>query len=207
MLSGSKKELLDLIKHKGQVTIDESVEETDLAKTTLREHFTQLERDGYIERSYERSGRGRPSLQFKLSKQGNSLYPSYEPQMMRELVRFLQSEGKEEALEMFFKKFWDQRYKKLELMLETENVQSEEEKIRVVTKMLEEEGFMPEYEMNGEAGDLTMKECNCPFREVVKVTKLPCTLEEEFYRKVFEKNVERTTYIAEGDFACTYCIG
>ncbi len=207
MLTGPKKELLDLIKHHGQITIDESVEKTDLAKTTLREHFTQLERDGYIERSYERSGRGRPSLRFKLTKTGNSFYPSYEPELMRELVQFLQAEGQDEVLETFFKKFWDRRYKKLELMFESENAQTEEERLRVVSKMLEEEGFMPEHEKDMESGELTVKECNCPFREIVKVTKLPCSLEEEFYKKVFGKEVERTSYIADGDFSCTYCIG
>jgi predicted ArsR family transcriptional regulator len=207
MLNGPKKELLDLIKHHGQLTIDESVEKMDLAKTTVREHFTQLERDDYIERSYERSGRGRPSLRFRLTKKGNGLYPSYEPEMMRELIRYLQMEGEHGILDNFFTKFWDDRYQKLQEMLEEEQVESEEEKTEVLKKMLEEEGFMPKYSLNKNAGELMVKECNCPFREIIKVTKLPCKLEEEFYRKVFEKNVERTTYIAEGDFACTYCVG
>jgi predicted ArsR family transcriptional regulator len=206
MLNGPKKELLDLIKHHGQLTIDESVEKMDLAKTTVREHFTQLESDGYIERSYERSGRGRPSLRFRLTKKGHGLYPSYEPEMMRELIRYLQTEGEHGILDNFFTKFWDQRYQKLQEMLEEDQVETEEEKAQVVQKMLKEEGFMPEYYLDDHSGKLTVKECNCPFREIIKVTKLPCKLEEEFYRKAFGKNVERTTYIAEGDFACTYCI-
>ncbi len=206
MLTGSKKDLLDLIKHHGQITIDDTVEKMDLAKTTVREHFTQLEKDGYIERSYERSGRGRPSLRFKLTKKGNSLYPSYEPEMMREFIRYLQTEGEHRILEDFFEKFWERRYKKLELMLEDEHVQSEEDKVRVVQKMLDEEGFMPEYSLDSD-GRLTVKECNCPFHEIIKVTKLPCKLEEDFYRKVFGKEVERQSYIAEGDFSCTYCMG
>lgn len=207
MITGPKKELLDLIKHRGQITIDESVEEVDLAKTTLREHFTQLERDGYIERSYERSGRGRPSLRFRLTPKGNALYPSYEPQMMRELITFLKGEGKEELLETFFRNFWDRRYKKLQWMLDEEGAVNEEDTVRIVSSMLKEEGFMPEYDSEDEDGKLTVKECNCPFREIIKVTKLPCKLEEEFYEKVFGKKVERTSYIAEGDFSCTYCVG
>ncbi|WP_020402576.1 helix-turn-helix transcriptional regulator [Gracilimonas tropica] len=207
MLTGPKKELLDLIKHQGQITIDESVEKMDLAKTTVREHFTQLEEDGYIERSYERSGRGRPSLSFRLTKKGNGMYPSYEPEMMREFIRFLQTEGEHRILEDFFQKFWNRRYQKLEMMLEEESADSEEDKARVTRRMLDEEGFMAEIGHDSDSGKLMMKECNCPFREIIKVTKLPCKLEEEFYEKVFGKKVERTTYIAEGDFACTYCVG
>lgn len=206
-ITGPKKDLLDLIKHHGKLTIDETVEKMDLAKTTVREHFTQLERDDYIERSYERSGRGRPSLRFRLTKKGNGLYPSYEPEMMREFIRYLQTEGEHKILEDFFKKFWDRRYVKLKLMMEEEQVESEEDKARITRQMLDEEGFMAEFDRDADSGKLMMKECNCPFREIIKVTKLPCKLEEEFYEKVFGKEVERTTYIAEGDFACTYCVG
>lgn len=207
MFTGPKKELLDLIKNNGQLTIDESVENMDLAKTTVREHFSQLERDGYIERSYERSGRGRPSLSFKLTQKGNGFYPSYEPEILREFIRYLQTEGEHLIIEDFFEQFWEQRYQKLQLMLEVKPIHSEEDKVQIVGEMLKEEGFMPEYSLNKKTGAVSMKECNCPFREIIKVTKVPCKLESKFYQRVFGKEVARTSYIAEGDFACTYCIG
>lgn len=205
-ITGPKKDLLDLIKHQGQITIDESVDKMDLAKTTVREHFTQLEKEGYIERSYERSGRGRPSLRFRLTKKGNGLYPSYEPEMMREFIRYLQTEGEHQILEDFFRKFWDRRFEKLQAMLEEQKPITEEDKARITCEMLDDEGFMVDFKHDQDSGRLIIKECNCPFREVIKVTKLPCKLEGEFYERVFEKKVERTSYIAEGDFACTYCI-
>lgn len=207
MISGPKKELLDLIKHRGKLTIDETVEKIDLAKTTIREHFTQLEEDGFIERSYERSGRGRPHLQFQLTQTGNGLYPSHEPELMREFIRYLQIEGEHRILEDFFQKFWHHRYKKLKGILNEENIQTAADKARITRIMLDEEGFMPEIEQEQDSGKLMMKACNCPFKEIIKVTKLPCKLEEEFFQKVFGKKIERTTYIAEGDFACTYCVG
>lgn len=206
-ITGSKKDLLDLIKHYGQLTLDESVQKMGLAKTTVREHFMQLEKDEYIERGYERSGRGRPSLRFRLTKKGNGLYPSYEPELMREFIRYLQTEGEHRILEDFFKKFWEHRYRKLKHVIEEEQAESEEDKARIARQLLDEQGFMVEIDRDTDSGRLMMKECNCPFREIIKVTKLPCKLEEEFYKKVFGKKVERTTYIAEGDFACTYCVG
>ncbi len=47
---------------------------------------------------------------------------------------------------------------------------------------------------------ITIRECNCPFLEVVKETTLPCRLEAEFYRRLFNSMIERTSYIAEGDY-------
>ncbi|MDR8389970.1 methanogen output domain 1-containing protein [Aliifodinibius sp. S!AR15-10] len=204
MFTGSKKELLDLIKREGAISIDDVVDQVELAKTTVREHFLQLERDGYIQRDYVRSGPGRPSLQYQITQKGNSLYPSYESVMMRKMIKYLKSKGDDETIENFFQEFWQERIEKArKSMDEASDIQSRAEALE---QILEEEGFMPEFDIDEENEALTVKECNCPFSEVVKETQLPCKLEAMFYKKLFEGDVERTSYIAEGDNSCTYDI-
>jgi len=206
MLTGSKKEIIDLIKRKGTLSIDEAVDEIELAKTTLREHFLLLERDGFVDREYVRSGPGRPSLQYQLTPKGNSLYPSSESKLIRNLIHYLKDKGNEQLVEDFFEDFWDQRLEEAEDRIEKEHAEGLEDKLNVLMGMLEEEGFMPEFDFDEESEKLTVKECNCPFSEVVKETRLPCKLEEMFYKKLFNEKAERTAYIAEGDYSCTYDI-
>lgn len=206
MFTGTKKDIIDLIKRNGTLSIDEVVEQMTLAKTTLREHFLQLERDGYVEREYVRSGPGRPSLQYQLTPKGNSLFPSSESGLIRNMIKYLKSEGNEQLVEDFFEDFWNQRLEEARERIEEVGADDPESKITVLMKMLEEEGFMPEFDLDEESEKLTVKECNCPFSEVVKETRLPCKLEEIFYKKLFNENAERTTYIAEGDYSCSYDI-
>lgn len=206
MISGSKKELLDLIKRTGTLSMDDAVEQLELAKTTLREHLLQLERDGYVERDYVRSGRGRPSLHYQLTSRGNSLFPSSESALIREMISYLKSQGKEETVEDFFETFWEDRLINTRKKIADAPADKPEVRVQILMEMLDKEGFMPEYHMDEEADTLTVKECNCPFSEVVKETRLPCKLEELFYKKLFNENAERTTYIAEGDYSCTYNI-
>ncbi|MEX0770468.1 MAG: DeoR family transcriptional regulator [Balneolaceae bacterium] len=206
MYTGSKKELLDLIKRKGTISIDDAVDHIELAKTTVREHFTQLERDGYIEREYIRSGPGRPSLQYQLTKTGNGLFPSYESAVMRELLKYLKLKGDEDTIEDFFRAFWEERIEKAQMYMDEASETDVRLRTEALKKMLEEEGFMPEYDLDEEKEVLTVKECNCPFSEIVKETQLPCKLEAIFYKSLFEGDVERTSYIAEGDYSCTYDI-
>lgn len=206
MFTGSKKEIVDLIKHQGTLSIDEAVEEIELAKTTLREHFLQLERDGYVEREYIRSGPGRPSLQYQLTSKGNSLFPSSESTLMREMIRFLKANDDEETIEKFFKAFWEKRLDEAQERIADAPADDIESRVRVLMEMLEEEGFMPEFDLDEESEKLRFKECNCPFSEVVKETRLPCKLEEMFYKKLFNEKAERITYIPEGDHSCTYDI-
>lgn len=206
MLTGSKKELVDLIKRKGTLSIDESVKQTELAKTTLREHFLQLERDGYIQHDYVRSGPGRPRLEYQLTQKGNNLFPSYESALIKELLNYLKSKGDEETINDFFQIFWEERIKKARHRMDQSSESDFNTRIEALKHMLEEEGFMPEFNLNKENETLTIKECNCPFSEVVKETRLPCKLEAIFYKKLFNEKTERTTHIAEGDYSCSYNI-
>ncbi len=206
MFIGTKKEIIDSIKRRGTLSIDEAVKEIDLAKTTLREHFLQLERDGYVERDYVRSGPGRPSLQYQLTSKGNSLFPSSESKLIRNIIQYLKEKGNEQLVEDFFEDFWDQRLKEAQDRIKESLAEDPESKIKILMQMLEEEGFMPELDFDKSCESLTVRECNCPFSEVVKETRLPCKLEEMFYKKLFNENAERTSYIADGDYSCTYDI-
>lgn len=206
MFTGSKKQLLDLIKRMGAISIDEAAKETDLAKTTLREHFLQLEKDGYIERSYVRSGPGRPSLEYRLTQKGNSLFPSSESALLKELLKFLKLKGEEATIEAFFQDFWEERIEEAERRMSQSSATDLATRVEALAQMLEEEGFMPEFNLDKESQTLTIKECNCPFSEVIKETRLPCKLEAMFYKKLFDERADRKTHIASGDHACTYNI-
>lgn len=202
--SGSKKELLELIKQNGTLSVDEAVTHTNLAKSTLREHFLQLERDGYIRREYIRSGPGRPSLQYQITSKGHGLFPSSEPEMIRELLKYLKKQGGEKTLEKFFELFWEERLQKARKRMDNASEHDMQARLAELITFLEEEGFMPEFDADEENNTLSIKECNCPFSEVIKETRLPCKLEAIFYQKLFNEKTERTSYIAEGDFSCTY---
>lgn len=204
MIKGSKKQLLDIIKTGGIVSVDETVEQTGLAKSTLREHFLQLENDGYVERNFEREGPGRPSLQYELTPKGHRLYPSYESKLAGKFIRFLKEEGKEEMIEAFFEKFWEERLDKAKSRMDRFEPEQTRDRLKALIKMLEEEGFMPEFEIDEKEDKITVKECNCPFSEIVRETRLPCKLEALFFKQLFGPNTERTTHIAEGDYSCTY---
>jgi len=89
MFTDTKKRLLDLIKRKGSISIDQAINHTRLARTTLREHLLHLERDGLVKHEHMRSGPGRPGLKFRLTKEGNNLFPSYKPALISDLLKFL----------------------------------------------------------------------------------------------------------------------
>lgn len=203
MFTGSKKELLDFIKRNGMASIDDAVEHTGLSKTTLREHLLQLESEGYIIRDYLRTGPGRPKLQYQLTNKGNSLYPSGEAALLKDLLYYLKMKDDDTTLKAFFEQFWQRRTEKAQSRMDDASESNLKERVKALVKMLEEEGFMPEFEMAPNKKHFTIKECNCPFSDIINETRLPCKLEALFFKELF-KDAERTSHIAEGDYACTY---
>ena len=202
LTSGTKHDLLQLIKQAGDVSVSEAMSATGLARTTLREHLLQLERDGLV-RSYAQkgAGRGRPSHRYELTDEGDELFPRRDGVLLRELLGFLAERGEADLVEEFFEAFWADRTREVKRRL-AEAADDPAARLEVLAEVLRDQGFVPEIE-HGE-DELLVRECNCPFPEAVKQTRLPCRLEAAFYEAIFDDRIRRVSYIPDGHPACTY---
>lgn len=200
--SDTRRELLQIIKRRGSLSVDEGMEMLDMARTTVREHLLQLKEKGLLDRTADRQGRGRPSHRYSMTRRARVLFPSRDGELMGRLLQFLQDHGVEEWVETFFEDYWDARTEAVKQRLQDAAPDDLDEQLDVLCSILEEEGFMPEVER--EDNRVTIRECNCPFPESVKHTKIPCRLERAFFEAVFETELERVTYIPEGNAACSY---
>lgn len=200
--SDTRRELLQLVKRRGSLSLDEAMEALDMARTTVREHLLRLERKGLVERSTERHGRGRPSLRYEMTPKAKILFPSRDGELMGQLLAYLQEEGADQLVATFFETYWNERTRRVKEQLEGVSEDDLEKRLELLAEILEEEGFMPKIERTDDG--ITIRECNCPFPESVKQTRIPCQLEAAFYEALFGAEVERSNYIPDGHPACTY---
>jgi len=200
--SETKRELLELMKRQGEITLDDAVGAIDRARPTLRDHLNQMDCDGLVTRRSKREGRGRPCICYRMTRLANRLFPRQEDTVFAEFLRYLTENGKGGLIEEFFTSFWDERLEKVKARLSTPVDEADQERlVDVVEAVLRDEGFMPHVEAS-DCGT-TIRECNCPFAEVVKATDLPCVLEQEFFEALFG-DAERTDHIPDGGVACAY---
>jgi len=201
--SETKQELLILMKRRGAVSLDDAEAATGLARTTLREHLGRLERLGLVSRTIHRHRRGRPSHRYELTSEGHALFPSRDGVMLRRLLNHLESEGRDDLIRSFFENFWRERQEEFEYRLGTGGSHGDmKRRLTVLEDMLREQGFMPAIDVVD--GQLTIRECNCPFPEAVRHSRLPCRLEARFFSNIFRREVGRVEYIPDGSPACTY---
>ncbi len=200
--SDTRRELLQIIKRRGSLSVDEAMDALGMARTTVREHLLQLKEKGLLDRTVERKGRGRPSHRYEMTRRAKVLFPSRDGELMGRLVHFLKEQGAEDLVQTFFESYWNDRTEAVKQKLEEVASGDIDEKVETLRQILEEEGFMPH--ISREEGEVTIRECNCPFPESVKETRIPCRLEEEFYKEIFGGKLERVAHIPEGNSSCSY---
>jgi predicted ArsR family transcriptional regulator len=202
--SDTRRELLQIIKRRGSLSVDEAMDALGMARTTVRDHLLQLREKGLLNRTVEREGRGRPSHRYQMSRRAKMLFPSRDGELMGQLLQYLRDHGAADLVEAFFEEYWDARTRAVKQRLHGEASNELDDQLEVLRAILEEEGFMPEIDCEGER--ITVRECNCPFPESVKQTKIPCRLERQFFETIFEAELDRVSYIPEGHSACTYAV-
>lgn len=203
MASDSRRSLLLQLKRRGSLTSEDAATAIGRAVSTVREHLNELESRGWVESVAESSeGRGRPRHRYRLTRAGDALFPARDAELMHDLVAFLHDQDATSLLTDFFEDFWAARTDRVRQLLDAHGARDCDDRLQILADVLEEEGFMPEIDRTDES--VVIRECNCPFPESVKQTRLPCRLEAKFLASALDRSLSRVTYIPDGHDACTY---
>ena len=202
LLSPSRRRIIQLIKRRGAVTVEEAAAALELGLTTVRQHLGRLEEAELVARSSVASGPGRPALEYRLTGAGEGLFPAQDAELLRRMIDFLIHQGYPGVVDAFFRDLWDERRAELAARLEETNAESLPERLAVVEELLDQDGFLPE--ITADEQHVTLRECNCPFSAAVRATRLPCRLEAQFLEHALGRRLERVEYMPDGNAACVY---
>lgn len=200
-LGPSQRQLLEALKRQGTATIPALAGELRLNVETVRHHLAALAELGLVSRQgTRRRGRGRPEGVYRLAGGAAPLFPSREAEVLRALAAHLKETGNEGVLEEFFERYIGER--RAGALARVAPLRGRA-RIEEVGRILSELGFMAFAEAGSTAPQLRL--CNCPLRELVRETKIPCRAEIGFIRELLgDQQLTRLSYIPAGDAACTY---
>lgn len=202
LLSPSRMRIVQFVKRRGTVTVDQVAEALDLAETTIRQHLDRLERKGLLRHESVVSGPGRPTSEYQLTEAGLQLFPSQDGRLMGRIIQFMIQEGYPKLVDEFFREIWAERQDELTRRFSEAGAETIEEQLEVLEGFLDEQGFLPEVEIDGTRA--IIRECNCPFAEGVSATRLPCRLEAQLFEQVLQRKLERVNFMPDGHPACVY---
>src|SRR5438067_8344870 len=104
MIAGrsTRMEVLELLRRKGHASAETIASDLGVTPNAVRQHLTNLERDGFVVSHPERRRRGRPSLLFSLTERADSVFPKRYGQLASMVLQEVQEMGGPDALDEVF---------------------------------------------------------------------------------------------------------
>ncbi len=198
---GIRAQILLEIKKLQPVTAKQLSSIFGVSSNAIRRHLKELELDGSVAYAREQRGLGAPAFVYRLTAQGEGLFPNRYEEALKELLQHVEERaGRGEISRLFAGQFsaWAERLKS-EL-----GDQPVEARLQRLVRMLSEEGYMAEWDSRG--GVIRLAEHNCAIRALAERYPEVCAAERRFLTDVLAAQVERRTHITEGSNACEYAI-
>ncbi|HEY8681332.1 MAG TPA: MarR family transcriptional regulator [Candidatus Dormibacteraeota bacterium] len=194
-----KDAILGFLKASGQASMADVASHLEVSKQGALRHLEALLAEGLVEKGNETHvGPGRPEHVFRLTAAAAEHFPHAHRELAGELVKFMGAA----QLERFFV----ERAARTEATMAAELVGlTLEQKVKRIGELASASGHMTEVVDNGD-GSYAIRHCNCPIGDVAAETGHPCHREQSMYERLLGTPVERTTWLANNDAACTYVI-
>jgi DeoR family transcriptional regulator, suf operon transcriptional repressor len=195
-----KDAILGFLKASGQASLADVASHLEVSKQGALRHLEALLAEGLVEKRNETHvGPGRPEHVFRLTAAAAEHFPHAHRELAGELVKFMGAA----QLERFFV----ERAARTEATMAAELAGlTLEQKVKRIGELASASGHMTEVVDNGD-GSYAIRHCNCPIGDVAAETGHPCHREQSMYERLLGTPVERTTWLANNDAACTYVIG
>ncbi len=197
----TRQQILDYLRREGQATVRELGGLLGLTSTGIRQHLTVLERDGLVEAHEERGRVGRPALVYRLTDQGDALYPKKYDQLANVLLEQLRevfgAQGLQSILRRVAARF-------AEPYLERVEGKPLSARVSETNEILQDRGSLASV-VQEDDGWLISKHA-CPFPSVARENSSVCALDVEFVRRLVGADARLTQSLLRGDSTCTFRI-
>ena len=198
---GLRGEIILQVKKAQPVTAKELGDTFGVSANAVRRHLKELEAEGLITYGREQRGTGAPTFAYRLSPDGEALFPKqYEQALTRLIGHVVDTGGRDAAIAVVEEQYADLRRR----LRGTEDDLTPFDRLKTVAGVMEEAGFMAESSQEG--GEVRLSVHNCVLHAVANCLPEVCDTELQFLKEVLGARVERKKHIMGGCNACEYAI-
>jgi predicted ArsR family transcriptional regulator len=202
-MQATRKHILDILKERGQVTVDELSQELDLTTVTVRHHLDILRGEGLIASplAHRRKAPGRPRYIYSLTEKSSAFFPKRYDHLSRLMLSEVHSYLSPDEV--------DQMMKHIGERIASQAVLPDEDgfeaRLAAVVEFLNELGYMARWERHDD-NDYCLHIANCPYEQVARQDPKVCKIDVTLLTRLLGISPQRTSWAAQGDHRCTYAI-
>jgi predicted ArsR family transcriptional regulator len=200
-MQATRQQILDLLRREGRATVKELGTNLGLTSTGIRQHLTVLERDGLVEAFEERGHVGRPALVYRLTEQGDALYPKQYAELANILLEEVRNVAGAQALQTLLKRA---AARFADLYADRVEGKPLAERVEETCLIIQERGCLASAHRDG--NDWLIEQYTCPFPNVARSNSGVCALDVEFIRRLVGVDARLSKCMLRNDRSCTYRI-
>jgi DeoR family transcriptional regulator, suf operon transcriptional repressor len=203
-LPEGRRNVLYAVRRRGEATAEQVADTLGMTVSGARQHLSALVDAGLADamESAEPTGkRGRRTLLYCVTPEGDALFPKAYGELTNELLGFLDDEEPETVNRLFARRR-DARTANANARLAP--LDTLEAKVDELTRILDDDGYLASWTAEPD-GSFLIVEHNCAIWAVASRYGQACSSEIEFIQSVLEPaRVERTSHMIEGARRCAY---
>ncbi len=200
-MQATRQQILDYLRRQGRATVKDLDSYLSLTSTGVRQHLTVLERENLVEAHEERGRVGRPALVYRLTEQGDALYPKSYDELANVLLEEVRELAGGQALQTLLRRVASRFADPYRERLENRSVK---ERAHEASRIIGERGCLSDCVQDGD--DWLIRQYTCPFPKVAGENSCVCSLDVEFIRQLVGADARLTTSLLRDDRACTFRI-
>lgn len=194
-------ELLGLLRRKHAASAEAIAAALGITHNAVRQHLTNLERDGLVRSTPERHKRGRPSLLFALTERADAEFPKRYGHLATMVMTELREIGGADLLDEVVRRIAARHARQIAPTMQGLDFDAA---INRIVQWIRRSGTMAEAEAAEDGVHVSIH--NCPFRSTaVKFPQL-CGLTAQLILNTMDAQVSQASSIQRGDPYCSFVV-
>jgi predicted ArsR family transcriptional regulator len=196
---GGDRQFLELLRRRGRMTVHSLVRESGVTATAVRQRLNRLMREGLVQRSEQREGRGRPHHSYSLTERAHAMlgqnYANLAKALWQELNRLADRAVGMKVLRRAADRL-AQGYRRHRLG------QAARERLGDLRDLLSEQGIDVEVDETGALP--VLRQHSCPYHELAELDRTICDIELRMFEKALDCDVKLSQCRLDGHCCCEF---
>jgi DeoR family transcriptional regulator, suf operon transcriptional repressor len=197
----TRMEVLELLRRKQAASAESISAELGITPNAVRQHLTNMERDGLVRSEPAPSTRGRPALLFSLTERADAAFPKRYGQLATMVLTELQEMGGPELLDELFKRVAKRHARG---MAATMSGLGFDDQVERLVEWIGKAGTLAQREETPDGVRITIH--NCPFRNTALKFPQVCTITPQLIVELLGQPVSQESSIHRRDPFCSFLV-
>lgn len=200
-MHSTRQTIVELLKERGQATVEELAEAVGLTQMAVRHHLNVLHGKNLVIASSVRRKKqpGRPQQLYGLTESASKFFPEDYYHLARYLLDEVKNMLGTDGLEKVLSRIADKMAAEAPPLGDG---QSPEERLDQLVQFLRDKSFGARWAKEGD--DYVIRLLTCPYRQVAHKHNQVCCLDMQIIKEMLNGDPVLTNCIANGDEYCTY---